>query len=171
MSKIKLILPACFIAFFACSCSEKVTGTTEDENTVIAQGESSSSEIAEPEPSEPESSSSASKTPNNPETIEQHIYAIIDTNTRDILIGGEYGGIGGIGCGGIGGIATATTSTTLNLITLDSVLGPHRSTDPRRIVQRRSRYHRQVGTARRHRRRQHTPRAPGRRYKVHRLRA
>ena len=27
MSKIKLILPACFIAFFACSCSEKVTGT------------------------------------------------------------------------------------------------------------------------------------------------
>lgn len=122
MSKIKLILPACFIAFFACSCSEKVTGTTEDENTVIAQGESSSSEVAEPEPSEPESSSSASKTPNNPETIEQHIYAIIDTNTRDILIGGEYGGIGGIGCGGIGGIDTATTSTTLNLITLDSVL-------------------------------------------------
>lgn len=123
MSKIKLILPACFIAFFACSCSEKVTGTTEDENTVIAQGESSSSEVVgEPEPGEPESSSSASKTPNNPETIEQHIYAIIDTNTRDILIGGEYGGIGGIGCGGIGGIDTATTSTTLNLITLDSVL-------------------------------------------------
>ena len=51
MSKIKLILPACFIAFFACSCSEKVTGTTEDENTVIAQGESSSSEVVgEPEP-------------------------------------------------------------------------------------------------------------------------
>ena len=99
MSKIKLILPACFIAFFACSCSEKVTGTTEDENTVIAQGESSSSEVVgEPEPGEPASSSSASKTPNNPETIEQHIYAIIDTNTRDILIGGEYGGIGGIGC-------------------------------------------------------------------------
>ena len=78
MSKIKLILPACFIAFFACSCSEKVTGTTEDENTVIAQGESSSSEVVgEPEPGEPESSSSASKIPNNPETIEQHIYAII----------------------------------------------------------------------------------------------
>ena len=123
MSKIKLILPACFIAFFACSCSEKVTGTTEDENTVIAQGESSSSEVVgEPEPGEPESSSSASKTPNNPETIEQHIYAIIDTNTRDILIGGEYGGIGGIGCGGIGGTDTAMTSSTFNLITLDSVL-------------------------------------------------
>ena len=124
MSKMKLLIPACFIAFFACSCSEKVTGTTEDENTVVAQGDSSSSEdtpVSEPVEQITGSSSSAGKTPGSTETIVPHIYAIIDTNTREISIGGEYGGIGGVGCSGFGSTDTASTSTT-NLITLDSVL-------------------------------------------------
>lgn len=42
MSKIKFLFIAFFIAFLACSCSDKVAGTTEDENT-LAQYSSSSS--------------------------------------------------------------------------------------------------------------------------------
>lgn len=42
MSKIKFLFLAYFIGFLACSCSDKVAGTTEDENT-LAQYSSSSS--------------------------------------------------------------------------------------------------------------------------------
>ena len=42
MSKIKFLFLACFVGFLACSCSDKVAGTTEEENT-LAQYSSSSS--------------------------------------------------------------------------------------------------------------------------------
>ena len=96
MSKIKLILPACFIAFFACSCSEKVTGTTEDENTVIAQGESSSSEVVgEPEPSEPESSSSIATSSSSKEELSSSSGTNLDPTSS------SNGTDGGSGAGGI----------------------------------------------------------------------
>lgn len=92
MSKMKLLIPACFIAVFACSCSEKVTGTTEDENTVVAQGDSSSSEdtpVSEPVEQITGSSSSSATSSSNKEAPSSSS----DANTE--LIPGGYGG-GGI---------------------------------------------------------------------------
>ena len=42
MNKIKFLFIAFFIAFLACSCSDKVAGTTEDENTLAEVSSSSS---------------------------------------------------------------------------------------------------------------------------------
>ncbi len=96
MSKIKLILPACFIAFFACSCSEKVTGTTEDDNTVIAQGESSSSEDTPlSEPAKPGSSSSTETSSSSKEELSSSSGTNLDPTSS------SSGTDGGSGAGGI----------------------------------------------------------------------
>ena len=92
MSKMKLLIPACFIAFFACSCSEKVTGTTEDENTVVAQGDSSSSEdtpVSEPVEQITGSSSSSATSSSNKEI------SLSSSDTNPGTIPGGFGG-GGI---------------------------------------------------------------------------
>lgn len=134
MSKMKFLLLACFIAFLACSCSEKVTGTTEDENTVIAQGESSSS-MGETQVPKPTSSnvSSSSIAPTTSSSSQEHISAPgslgagnIYLDTTLYLSGDGYGGAGGLGGFGCGGGSWNGPDTTavgeINLITLDSVL-------------------------------------------------
>ena len=134
MSKMKFLLLACFIAFLACSCSEKVTGTTEDENTVIAQGESSSSmgesQVHESTSSDASSSSNALTTSSSSQ--EQilgpgslgagNIYLDTTIYLSDEGNGGA-GGAGGFGCGVSGWNNPDTTAVEeINLITLDSVL-------------------------------------------------
>ena len=80
MSKIKFLFLACFIAFLACSCSDKVAGTTEDENT-LAQGKSSSSM---------EETSSSMVEISNP------VIVISDSSINDTLLF-EFPGFGGDG--------------------------------------------------------------------------
>ena len=134
MSKMKFPLLACFIAFLACSCSEKVTGTTEDENTVIAQGGTSSStdETQVPEPTSSNVSSS-SIAPTTSSSSQEHISAPgslgagnIYLDTTLYLSGDGYGGAGGLGGFGCGGGSWNGPDTIavgeINLITLDSVL-------------------------------------------------
>ena len=134
MSKMKFPLLACFIAFLACSCSEKVTGTTEDENTVIAQGGTSSStdETQVPEPTSSNVSSS-SIAPTTSSSSQEHISAPSSLGAGNIyldttlyLSGDGYGGAGGLGGFGCGGGSWNGPDTTavgeINLITLDSVL-------------------------------------------------
>jgi hypothetical protein len=134
MSKMKFLLLACFIAFLACSCSEKVTGTTEDENTVIAQGGTSSStdETQVPEPTSSNVSSS-SIAPTTSSSSQEHISAPgslgagnIYLDTTLYLSGDGYGGAGGLGGFGCGGGSWNGPDTTaveeINLITLDSFL-------------------------------------------------
>ncbi len=134
MSKMKFLLLACFIAFLACSCSEKVTGTTEDENTVIAQGGTSSStdETQVPKPTSSNVSSS-SIAPTTSSSSQEHISAPgslgagnIYLDTTLYLSGDGYGGAGGLGGFGCGGGSWNGPDTIavgeINLITLDSVL-------------------------------------------------
>ena len=135
MSKMKFLLLACFIAFLACSCSEKVTGTTEDENTVIAQGGTSSStdETQVPEPTSSNVSSS-SIAPTTSSSSQEHISAPGSLGAGNIYLdttlylsgdgyGGAAGGLGGFGCGGGSWNGPDTTAVgEINLITLDSVL-------------------------------------------------
>ena len=135
MSKMKFLLLACFIAFLACSCSEKVTGTTEDENTVIAQGGTSSStdETQVPEPTSSNVSSS-SIAPTTSSSSQEHISAPGSLGAGNISLdttlylsgdgyGGAAGGLGGFGCGGGSWNGPDTTAVgEINLITLDSVL-------------------------------------------------
>ncbi len=105
MSKFKFFFFACFIAFLACSCSDKVAGTTEDENT-LAQGDSSSS-------TEDALSSKEDALSSMLEVSSSSIYAIIQpdslgsetTNSINDLIfdspsfggDGNWGGLGGQG--------------------------------------------------------------------------
>jgi uncharacterized protein (TIGR02145 family) len=134
MSKMKFLLLACFIAFLACSCSEKVTGTTEDENTVIAQGGTSSStdETQVPKPTSSDVSSN-SIAPTTSSSSQEHISAPgslgagnIYLDTTLYLSGDGYGGAGGLGGFGCGGGSWNGPDTIavgeINLITLDSVL-------------------------------------------------
>jgi len=135
MSKMKFPLLACFIAFLACSCSERVTGTTEDENTVIAQGGTSSStdETQVPEPTSSNVSSS-SIAPTTSSSSQEHISAPGSLGAGNIYLdttlylsgdgyGGAAGGLGGFGCGGGSWNGPDTTAVgEINLITLDSVL-------------------------------------------------
>ena len=141
MSKMKFLLLACFIAFLACSCSEKVTGTTEDENTVIAQGGTSSStdETQVPEPTSSNVSSS-SIAPTTSSSSQEHISAPGSLGAGNIYLdttlylsgdgyGGAAGGLGGFGCGGGSWNGPDTTAIgEINLITLDSVLAGRIST-------------------------------------------
>ena len=135
MSKMKFPLLACFIAFLACSCSERVTGTTEDENTVIAQGGTSSStdETQVPKPTSSNVSSS-SIAPTTSSSSQEHISAPGSLGAGNIYLdttlylsgdgyGGAAGGLGGFGCGGGSWNGPDTTAVgEINLITLDSVL-------------------------------------------------